>query len=156
MRPTNRLFHIMLIMEREKVVTASRIAAQLEVSLRTVYRDIKAIAESGVPISSEAGVGYSLQKGFYLPPLMFTETEVQALALGAQMIQTYGDASMCQAANQALSKIEVSLPEHLKPHVARTPPSLLNTKGAALLGRRPRITLLPTDAVFSLAVQART
>jgi predicted DNA-binding transcriptional regulator YafY len=112
----------MLIIGREKVVTAKQIADQLEVSLRTVYRDIKAIAESGVPINGEAGVGYSLQKGFYLPPLMFTETEVQALALGAKMIQTYGDASMCQAANQALSKIEVSLPEHLKSHVARIPP----------------------------------
>jgi predicted DNA-binding transcriptional regulator YafY len=119
MRPTNRLFRILLIMEREKVVTAKQIADQLEVSLRTIYRDIKAIAESGVPICSEAGVGYSLQKGFYLPPLMFTETEVQALALGAKMIQEYGDASMCQAADQALCKIEVSLPEHLKLHVAR-------------------------------------
>jgi predicted DNA-binding transcriptional regulator YafY len=106
-------------MERKKVVTAKQIADQLEVSLRTVYRDMKAITESGVPISSEAGVGYSLQKGFYLPPLMFTETEVQALALGAKMIQEYGDASMCQAADQALCKIEVSLPEHLKLHVAR-------------------------------------
>lgn len=127
MRPTSRLFKIMLIMGREKVVTAKQIADQLEVSLRTVYRDIKAIAESGVPINGEAGVGYSLQRGFYLPPLMFTETEVQALALGAKMIQTYGDARMCQAANQALSKIEVSLPEHLKSHVARIPPSLLKT-----------------------------
>jgi predicted DNA-binding transcriptional regulator YafY len=124
MRPTSRLFRIMLIIGRERVVTAKQIAAQLEVSLRTLYRDIKAITESGVPISSEAGVGYSLQKGFYLPPLMFTETEVQALALGVKMIQTYGDASMCNAANQALSKIEVSLPEHLKSHVVHAPPSL--------------------------------
>jgi predicted DNA-binding transcriptional regulator YafY len=121
MRPTSRLFKIMLIMGRERVVTAQQIATQLEVSLRTVYRDIKAITESGVPISSEAGVGYSLQKGFYLPPLMFTETEVQALALGVKMIQTYGDASMGHAADQALNKIEVSLPEHLKSHVARLP-----------------------------------
>jgi predicted DNA-binding transcriptional regulator YafY len=114
----------MLIIGSERVVTAQQIAAQLEVSLRTVYRDIKAITESGVPISSEAGVGYSLRKGFYLPPLMFTETEVQALALGVKMIQTYGDASMCHAAGQALNKIEVSLPEHLKSHVVRLPPSL--------------------------------
>jgi predicted DNA-binding transcriptional regulator YafY len=125
MRPTSRLFKIMLIMGRERVVTAKQIATQLEVSLRTVYRDIKAITESGVPISSEAGVGYSLQKGFYLPPLMFTETEVQALALGVKMIQTYGDASMGHAADQALNKIEVSLPEHLKLHVARLLPSSL-------------------------------
>jgi predicted DNA-binding transcriptional regulator YafY len=125
MRPTSRLFRIMLIMGRERVVTAQQIATQLEVSLRTVYRDIKAITESGVPISSEAGVGYSLQKGFYLPPLMFTETEVQALALGVKMIQTYCDASMCDAADQALNKIEVSLPEHLKSYVVRLPPFLL-------------------------------
>jgi predicted DNA-binding transcriptional regulator YafY len=124
MRSTSRLFKIMLIMGRERVVTAKQIAEQLEVSLRTVYRDIKAITESGVPISSEAGVGYSLQKGFYLPPLMFTETEVQALALGVKMIQTHGDANMCHAADQALCKIEVSLPEHLKSHVVRLPPSL--------------------------------
>ena len=131
MRPTNRLFRILLIMEREKVVTAKQIADQLEVSLRTIYRDIKAITESGVPISSEAGVGYSLQKGFYLPPLMFTETEVQALALGAKMIQEYGDASMCQAADQALCKIEVSLPEHLKLHVARASESRNSAHGRA-------------------------
>jgi len=119
MRPTDRLFRIMLIIGKGKVVTAKEIADQVGVSLRTVYRDIKVITESGIPINSEAGVGYSLGKGFYLPPLMFTENEVKALVLGARMIQRYGDDGMCHASNQALYKIEVSLPEHLKLHLDR-------------------------------------
>lgn len=114
MRPANRLFRIMLILGRGRVVTAQRMSEQLEVSLRTVYRDVRTLMESGVPVDGEAGVGYTLRRDFYLPPLMFTDTEVQALALGAQMVQSCGDSNMCKAAGQALDKIEVSLPAHLK------------------------------------------
>ncbi|HXB19744.1 MAG TPA: HTH domain-containing protein [Candidatus Solibacter sp.] len=114
MRSMNRLFSIVLLLRRGKVITARQIASDLEVSQRTVYRDLKNLMEQGIPIEGEPGVGYSLRKEFYLPPLMFTDSELKALAAGAQMIHGAGDSAMAKAANYALAKIEASLPQHLK------------------------------------------
>ena len=121
MRSMNRLFSIILLLRRGKVVTAQQIANDLEVSLRTIYRDLKNLSEQGIPIEAEPGVGYSLRKEFYLPPLMFTDQELAALATGAQMVYGAGDSAMAKAANYALAKIEVSLPPHLKSSL-RLPP----------------------------------
>src|SRR3546814_6579790 len=75
MRRADRLFQIVQELRRRKLVTARQLAESLEVSERTIYRDIKDLAASGVPIAGEAGVGYVLQRGYDLPPLMFTEEE---------------------------------------------------------------------------------
>ena len=119
MRRADRLFQIIQLLSYEKVVTARTIAEELEVSERTIYRDIQDLSLSGMPIEGEAGVGYRLMKGFHLPPLTFNEEELAALLLGASMVQARTDRDMARAAQRAIRKIESTLPEHLKPELAR-------------------------------------
>lgn len=115
MRPADRLFQIVLMLGRGRVVTARSLAERLEVSERTVYRDIQDLMASGVPVSGEPGVGYILQRGFQLPPLMFTEEELQALVFGADVARTWGDEQMAASAESILAKIDAVLPERLRP-----------------------------------------
>lgn len=103
------------------MVTAAVLARELEVSERTVYRDIRDLVSSGVPIEGEAGVGYTLRKGFDLPPLMFTGQEIEALVLGARVVSSWGDAGLAKAAASALARVEAALPERLKPRLEQTP-----------------------------------
>lgn len=114
MRRADRLFQIIQLMRRRRVITAAELAAELEVSERTVYRDIRDLAGSGVPIEGEAGVGYMLRKGFDLPPLMFTEEEIEAMVLGARVVASWGDAALARAAEGALGRVEAALPDRLK------------------------------------------
>lgn len=109
MRRADRLFRLLLELRRGRVVTARELARRLEVSLRTVYRDVADLSSSGVPIFGEAGVGYRLA-GFELPPLMFDREEVEALALGARTVEAWGDAALARSARSALAKIEAVLP----------------------------------------------
>ncbi len=109
MRRADRLFRLLLELRRGRVVTARELARRLEVSERTVYRDVADLSASGVPIAGEAGVGYRLA-GFELPPLMFDRDEVEALALGARAAEAWGDAELSSAARSALAKIEAVLP----------------------------------------------
>jgi len=101
-------------MRRKKVVKARDLAAELEVSERTIYRDVQALIASRVPIDGEAGVGYSLRKGYDLPPLMFREDELEALVFGARIVGSWSDSEMARAAESALARIEPTLPEHLR------------------------------------------
>jgi predicted DNA-binding transcriptional regulator YafY len=114
MRRADRLFEIIQRLRRGRVVTARALAEQLEVSERTIYRDIGDLVASRVPIDGEAGVGYSLRRGYDLPPLMFSEGELEALVFGARIVQSWSDSEMARAADAALAKIEVVLPEHLR------------------------------------------
>lgn len=109
MRRADRLFQIIQLLRLSRVVTARRLAAELEVSERTIYRDVQDLVLSGVPIDGEAGVGYML-RGYDLPPLMFTRDEIEALVLGTKIVQTWADPKMAQAAKQALDKVEAVLP----------------------------------------------
>src|SRR3546814_14178197 len=106
MRRADRLFQIIQELRRRKLVTARQLAEALEVSERTIYRDIKDLAGSGVPIEGEAGVGYVLQRGYDLPPLMFTEEEIEALVLGARIIESWADAPLARAAAHLVAKAE--------------------------------------------------
>lgn len=119
MRRADRLFQIIQGLHHERTVTARQLAEQLEVSDRTIYRDIQDLSLSGVPITGEAGQGYRLMKGFRLSPLMFNEEELAALLVGARMVQTWTDKSLARAAHQAMAKIEHVIPEHLKPELER-------------------------------------
>lgn len=121
MRRADRLFQLIQVLRRKPVVTAAYLARELEVSERTVYRDIRDLVGSGVPIEGEAGVGYTLRKGFDLPPLMFTEKEIEALVLGARVVQSWGDADLGKAASDALKRVEAALPEKLRLQMDRTP-----------------------------------
>jgi len=119
MRRADRLFQIIQHLHHERVITAHDLAQNLEVSERTIYRDIQDLSLSGVPISGEAGVGYRLLKGYQLPPLMFTEEELAALLLGARMVQSLTDKELARAANQAMTKIDNVIPCHLRPELER-------------------------------------
>jgi predicted DNA-binding transcriptional regulator YafY len=120
LRRADRLFQIIQLLRRKRVATAATLARELEVSERTVYRDIRDLVSSGVPIEGEAGVGYMLRKGFDLPPLMFTEVEIEAMVLGARVVSSWGDASLAKAASDALARVESALPERLRSRIDAT------------------------------------
>ena len=119
MRRADRLFQIIQLLRKGHVVTARTIANKLEVSERTIYRDMQDLSLSGVPIASEAGSGYRLLPDFHLPPLMFNEEELAALLIGARMVQAWTDQGLASAATQAMIKIESAVPEHLRDELAR-------------------------------------
>jgi predicted DNA-binding transcriptional regulator YafY len=119
MRRADRLFRIVQLLRRRKLTTARQLAGELEVSERTVYRDVADLVGSGVPIRGEAGVGYALDRGFDLPPLMFTEDELEALVLGVRVVESWADATLAQAARAVVQKVEAVLPERLQDRVAK-------------------------------------
>ena len=119
MRRADRLFQIVQLLRGRPVVKAAELAEELEVSLRTIYRDVSDLIAAGVPIDGEAGVGYALPRGFDLPPLMFDEHEIEALVLGARMVETYGDPALAKRARSVLAKVETVLPDRLKPRLAK-------------------------------------
>lgn len=121
MRRADRLFQIIQLLRRKRVLTAALLAEELEVSERTVYRDIRDLVSSGVPIEGEAGVGYMLRRGFDLPPLMFSEVEIEAMVLGARVVTSWGDAGLAKAAGEALARVEAALPDRLKTRLNQTP-----------------------------------
>lgn len=111
MRRADRLFQIVQLLRGGRLTTAARLAERLEVSERTIYRDIADLQASGVPIDGAAGVGYVLREGFEMPPLMFTRDEIVALVAGARLIRAWGGAGMARGAEEALVKIAAVLPE---------------------------------------------
>ncbi|WP_420335343.1 helix-turn-helix transcriptional regulator [Roseibium sp.] len=114
MRRGDRLFEVIEILRRARgPVPATAIAAELEVCKRTVYRDVAALMAQRVPIRGEAGVGYVLEAGFHMPPLMLTAAEIEAAVLGAQWVQTRGEPDMRRAAASLVTKIEAIAPEDL-------------------------------------------
>jgi len=118
MRRADRLFQIIQVLRRtRKPLTADAIAAELETSKRTIYRDITTLMEQRVPIRGEAGVGYILEKGFDLPPLMLTTDEIEAAVLGAQWVAGHADEALSRAAADLISKIAETVPERLRPFV---------------------------------------
>lgn len=119
MRRADRLFQIVLLLDRGRAVTARELAEALQVSERTIYRDIADLSRSGVPISGEAGVGYLMRPGYRLPPLMFDADELAALALGSRMVRSWADAELGRAAERALLRIEAVLPKKLREDSAR-------------------------------------
>jgi predicted DNA-binding transcriptional regulator YafY len=120
-RRADRLFQIVQRLRRRGgPVTAATLAAELEVAPRTIYRDVQDLIASGVPIQGEAGVGYALHKGFDLPPLMFTEDEIEALVLGARIVESRADPALARAARDVLAKVEAVLPARLRDRVEGT------------------------------------
>lgn len=109
-RRADRLFQIVQILRTRRRVTAALLADRLEVSERTIYRDIRDLSLSGVPIQGEAGSGYRLMPGFDLPPLMFTSMEVEALIAAIGMLQTWSGDVLAQAAGTAQEKLLGVLP----------------------------------------------
>lgn len=114
MRRSDRLFQIIQLLRTRRCLTAAQIADNLEVSVRTVYRDIQDLSLSGTPIISETGKGYTLDKAYNLPPITFSESELESLILGARMVQAWSDQQLAADATRALQRIESILPEQLR------------------------------------------
>lgn len=114
MRRADRLFEIIQHLRGGRRTTARALADALEVSPRTIYRDIADLMATGVPISGEAGFGYVMEDGHDIPPLMFTRDEIVALVTGARIARAWGGATMARAAQEALIKIEEVLPPDAK------------------------------------------
>ena len=114
MRRADRLFQLILLLGRRRSVTGARLAERLGVSRRTVYRDIRDLSLSGVPIEGEPGVGFRLRGGYQVPPLMFTPEEIQALVFGARLVQSCADEGLQGAADTLLAKVDAALPASLK------------------------------------------
>jgi predicted DNA-binding transcriptional regulator YafY len=120
MRRADRLFQLVQLLRLRRSATGRELAEVLGVSLRTLYRDIRDLEYSGVPIRGEAGVGYRLDRGYELPPLTFSQAELEGLVLGARMVSTWADSELAEAVRSAMIKVEAALPEGLRRVVLET------------------------------------
>src|SRR6266852_8117099 len=122
MRRADRLFDIIQnLRTAAHPVTAAALADKLEVTVRTIYRDVAALQASRVPIEGAPGIGYVLRQGFDLPPLMFTSEEIDAIAVGARHVRRLRDPKLQQAAESVLSKVTAIVPEMLRSYLADPP-----------------------------------
>jgi len=138
MDKTERLFALLdALRRRRSPVTAETLADEQEVSVRTIYRDIQTLVGLGAPIEGEAGLGYVLRSGFFMPPLMFSPAELEALVLGARWVQALPDSELGEAARNALAKIATASPDDLRARIEDTGLWPVN-----LAGRRPRTPVL--------------
>ena len=121
MDKTERLFSVMDALRRHRrPVTAAALAEEQGVSVRTLYRDIQTLIGLGAPIDGEAGIGYMLRPGFFLPPLMFSPEELEALVLGARWVEQRPDSDLASAAKNALGKIATASPDDLRDRINNT------------------------------------
>jgi predicted DNA-binding transcriptional regulator YafY len=122
MRRADRLFDILQTLRiATKPMTAGAIAERLEVTVRTVYRDIATLQARRIPIEGAPGLGYMLRRGFDLPPLMFTADEIDAIAVGARLVRRLRDPGLQKAANGVLAKVATALPDALRGGVTAAP-----------------------------------
>jgi predicted DNA-binding transcriptional regulator YafY len=122
MRRADRLFDIIQTLRvATGPLTAASLAEGLEVTARTVYRDIATLQARRIPIEGAAGVGYVLRRGFDLPPLMFTADEIDAISVGARLVRRLRDPGLRDAADSVLAKVATILPDRLRPGVVSAP-----------------------------------
>jgi len=120
MRRADRLFQIVQILRNKRLVTAKALAERLEVSERTIYRDIQVLSLSGIPIEGEAGVGYMLRHALDIPPIMFSAAELEALVIGARMVKTWAGTELGNSAQSVLDKITAVIPTELRDNIERS------------------------------------
>jgi predicted DNA-binding transcriptional regulator YafY len=114
LRRADRLYQITQILRNKRLITAKQLGERLQVSERTIYRDIQDLSLSGVPILSEPGIGYQLRHSLDIPPIMFNSEEIEAILLGTKILKAWTGKETSQAAQSALDKIEAVLPSELK------------------------------------------
>lgn len=163
MRRADRLFEIVQLLRNSSAPrTAASLAAALEVTVRTVYRDIAALQARRVPIEGERGIGYVLRQGFSLPPLMFTADEIDAIAVGARMVRRIRNSKLRAAADRVLSKVTAIVPDALRAHLVAGPlfvsdgsaavphaVDLADVRGAIRERRKIRIAYLDETATLT-------
>lgn len=150
MRSANRLFKLLQLVRGRRLSTAAYLAQRLEVSVRTVYRDIAQLQYQGVPLEGEAGVGYRLGKGYDLAPLMFTQTEANALLASIRLAQAWLDPTLALAAQDSLSKVLSVLPKNTRQTTENLPLFLAPMELVSLSGHT-----LQNLELLREAVQAR-
>jgi predicted DNA-binding transcriptional regulator YafY len=144
MNRVDRLFAMVVHLQSRRVVRAEDLAAHFEISVRTVYRDLAALGEAGIPITAEAGVGYSLVKGYHLPPVMFTAEEASALSVGGKLVEHLTDASLRKQMETALLKIRSVLPRDHQDYLERLERSTaVVTRGSETTPRLESEALIP-------------
>ncbi|MDP2561606.1 YafY family protein [Psychrobium sp. 1_MG-2023] len=114
MRRADRLFQIIQLLKNRRLTTASLLAEVLEVSTRTIYRDIQDLIANGIPVEGEAGVGYLLREEVDVPPLMFNEQELESIQVGLRMVEAWAGSELASAAKQAMIKVSAVLPQELQ------------------------------------------
>jgi len=150
MNRVDRLIAMVVRLQSRRVVRAEDIAAHFEISVRTVYRDLAALGEAGIPIIGEAGVGYSLVKGYHLPPVMFTTEEASALFIGGKLVEHLTDASLRQQMESAGLKIRSVLPRDRQDYLDRLERStVVVSPGSNLLPRLSSGTLIPIQRALA-------
>lgn len=112
MNRTDRLSAILIMLQTKKLITAKEIADRFEISMRTVYRDMRALDEAGVPIGAEAGYGYYLIEGYHLPPVMFTPDEAGSMLIAGKLVDKFSDQSVKKSYSLAVDKIKSVLPDN--------------------------------------------
>jgi len=118
MSRSERLLALIQALRRyRRPVSGRRLADEMHVSLRTIYRDLQTLARQGAPIEGEAGIGFILRSGFLLPPLMFREEELEALVLGSRWVAQQSDPALATAAQDLVAKVMSVLPEGMKEQV---------------------------------------
>ncbi len=141
---------IVVRLQGRRVVRAEDLAAHFEISVRTVYRDIAALGEAGIPIMAEPGVGYGLVKGYHLPPVMFTGEEASALFMGGKLVEKLTDASLWKQMESALLKIRSVLPRDRQDYIDRLDRSTaVVTRGSSEIPRLTSEAIIPIQRALA-------
>ncbi len=138
MNRVDRLLAEIVFLQSKRVVTADEMAAHFHLSVRTIYRDLTALGEAGIPLVSEAGIGYSLMKGYYLPPVNFTADEANALSMGGMLVSQFADQSIRHQMEAALRKIRAVLPPDNQDRLVRLERCMTTT---AMIPMPPQVDL---------------
>ncbi len=148
MRRTERLFQIIQVLRASRSpVTGQSLADELEISLRTLYRDMAELIAQRVPVTGEAGTGYVLDDGYDMPPLMLTADELEAAALGAAWVAAHADTSLVRGARDLLAKLSAAIPKELRPIVLES--------GVRTVSSRPKLPERFEGAVLRHAIRER-
>jgi predicted DNA-binding transcriptional regulator YafY len=148
MRRTERLFQIIQILRANKTpVTGRSLADELEISLRTLYRDMAELIAQRIPLTGEAGTGYVLDDGYDMPPLMLTADELEAAVLGSAWVAARADPSLARAARDLMTKLSSAIPDELRP--------IILDAGVKTVSTRPKIHERFEGAVLRQAIRER-
>lgn len=142
-----RLTAILTLLQSKRLLTATTLAEKFDVSIRTVYRDIRTLEKAGVPIITEEGKGYSIMEGYRIPPVMFTESEANALITATIVMESLNDESLIQEFSSAIQKIRAVIPNCLKERTEKLEDKMAVTKTYTQTNQKSKHLLKIQDAL---------